>query len=50
MTAGVFTTSESDGQILAIDRWWRRERPAAQSLFAEDLAAASELLSSVANA
>jgi hypothetical protein len=50
MTVGIFTTPESDAQILTIDRWWRRERPAAPNLFAEELAAAFELLASVPKA
>jgi len=50
MTVEVFTTPEADSQILTIDHWWRRERPAAPNLFAEELSAAFELLASVPNA
>jgi hypothetical protein len=32
MTVGVFTTPQADNQILAMDRWWRKERPAAPNL------------------
>jgi plasmid stabilization system protein ParE len=33
----VVTTPEAEAQIGAIDEWWRRNRPAAPGLFAEEL-------------
>lgn len=38
MSLPVITTPEADAQIRAIDAWWRTNRPAAQDLFAEELA------------
>ena len=38
MSLPVITTPEADAQIRAIDTWWRTNRPAAQDLFAEELA------------
>ena len=38
MSLPVVATPEAEGQIRAIDRWWRANRPAAPGLFAEELA------------
>ena len=38
MSLPVITTPEADAQIRTIDTWWRTNRPAAQDLFAEELA------------
>ena len=40
MTLAVKTVPEADAQILAIDDWWRRNRPASPNLFADELATA----------
>ena len=44
MSLPVITTPEADAQIRAIDTWWRTNRPAAQDLFAEELANCLALL------
>jgi plasmid stabilization system protein ParE len=41
---GVRTTPEADVQILEIHNWWRANRRAAPALFAEELAAAFEMI------
>jgi plasmid stabilization system protein ParE len=41
----VRTTPEADIQILAIDGWWRANRPSSADLFLEELSAVFELLS-----
>lgn len=45
MTVGIVVTPEAEAQIRIIDSWWRRERPAAPGLFAEELASSFALLS-----
>jgi plasmid stabilization system protein ParE len=44
MTVRIVVTPEAEEQARTIDSWWRNERPAAPSLFAEELAAAFALL------
>lgn len=44
MTARIVVTPEAEEQARAIDTWWRRERPAAPALFAEEFAASLALL------
>ena len=44
MSLLVRTTPEADVQIRVIDNWWRKNRTASQDLFADELAAAFELL------
>ena len=46
MTVRLFIPPEVEEQIRAIDTWSRENRPAAPSLFAEELAAGFELLKS----
>jgi plasmid stabilization system protein ParE len=45
----VRTTPEVDAQILAVDDWWRRNRPASPNLFAEELAASFEVVGHTPN-
>jgi hypothetical protein len=45
----VRTTPEADAQILAVDDWWRRIRPASPNLCAEELATAFELVGHAPN-
>jgi plasmid stabilization system protein ParE len=40
----VRTTPEADAQIREIDSWWRRNRPASPNLFADELAAAFDIV------
>ena len=44
MSLPVRTTPEADAQIRTIDDWWRKNRTAAPNLFADELAAAFDLL------
>jgi len=44
MTARIVVTPEAEYHARTIDLWWRQERPAAPSLFTEELAAAFALL------
>ena len=44
MKARVIVQTEADEQALAIDSWWRENRPAAPGLFADELVAALGLL------
>lgn len=46
MTVRLFIPPEVEEQIRAIDTWWRENRPAAPSLFVEELAVCFELLKS----
>jgi plasmid stabilization system protein ParE len=45
----VRTTAEADAQILAIDDWWRKNRTAAADLFADELAAAFDMIALTPN-
>jgi plasmid stabilization system protein ParE len=40
----VRTTPEADAQIREIDSWWRKNRPASPNLFADELAAAFDVV------
>lgn len=40
----VRTTPEADAQILAVDDWWRTNRPAAPDLFLSELAASFDMI------
>ncbi|MBI2933720.1 MAG: type II toxin-antitoxin system RelE/ParE family toxin [Planctomycetes bacterium] len=44
MTTRVVVTPEAARQVRTINGWWRRERPAAPDLFAQEVAAAFALL------
>ncbi|MFL5345468.1 MAG: type II toxin-antitoxin system RelE/ParE family toxin [Hyalangium sp.] len=44
MKARVIVQPDADEQALAIDSWWRENRPAAPNLFADELVAALGLL------
>lgn len=44
MNLPVRTTPEADAQIREIDDWWRRNRLASPDLFADELAAAFDLI------
>ena len=44
MKARVIVQPDADEQALTIDTWWRENRPAAPSLFADELVAAFGLL------
>jgi plasmid stabilization system protein ParE len=44
MSKPVFTTPEADGQIEAIDAWWRANRVKAPDPFEEELALAVRML------
>lgn len=44
MSRPVIVSPEAEANIDAIDTWWRWNRPAAPGLFAEELAAAIDLL------
>ena len=44
MSLQVLTTPEADAQIREIENWWRRNRSASPDLFADELAAAFEIL------
>ncbi|HUO05021.1 MAG TPA: type II toxin-antitoxin system RelE/ParE family toxin [Candidatus Binataceae bacterium] len=44
MSLPVRTTPEADAQIRAIDKWWRENRTASSELFADELAAAFDLI------
>ena len=46
MTFRLVTTPEAEGQIRAIDAWWRENRTASPNLFSEELASIFELLAS----
>lgn len=44
MTVRIVVAPEAEQQVRTIEAWWRKERPAAPSLFVEELAAAFALL------
>ena len=44
MSLRVLTTPEADVQIREIEDWWRRNRTASPNLFADELAAAFDIL------
>jgi len=44
MIVGILLTPEAEEQARIIDAWWRKERPAAPSLFSEELASAFTVL------
>jgi plasmid stabilization system protein ParE len=44
MTPRVTLSPRAKGEIEAIDRWWRANRPAAPRLFRQELAAALDLV------
>jgi plasmid stabilization system protein ParE len=44
MTPRVILSPRAKGEIEAIDRWWRANRPAAPTLFRQELAAAFDLV------
>ena len=44
MSLPVGTTPEADAQILEIDNWWRKNRPAAPDLFLSELSESFELI------
>lgn len=50
MNSSVLVSAEALRQIRSIDDWWTKNRPAAPSLFSEELAAAFDLLSNVPEA
>jgi hypothetical protein len=47
MSLPVFLTDGADAQVEEIDLWWRENRPAAPSLFAQELAEALNLISAL---
>jgi len=50
MIKPVSVTPEAEGQVRAIDAWWRSERPQAPDLFIEELAEAFEMVRHFAGA
>jgi hypothetical protein len=44
VSAFIVTTPEAEQQILRADEWWREHRPAARSLFADELAGSFAVL------
>ena len=49
MILRVRTTPEADAQIREVDRWWRMNRTASPSLFADELAASFEMVGHAPN-
>jgi len=45
----VRTTPEADAQIREVNGWWRRNRPASPSLFADELAASFDIIGNTPN-